>query len=60
MRSIERTIGLVNWRYAVGELLLIVAGITIAFSLNAWRERISSDATEGKFLMVYVWISNRL
>ncbi len=27
-----------NWKYAVGELVLIISGILIAFTLNAWWE----------------------
>lgn len=29
----------INWRYALGELLIVIAGITIAFMVNNWAER---------------------
>lgn len=35
-----------NWRYAVNELLLIVAGITIAFWLQSWREGVVAASEE--------------
>ncbi len=28
----------INWRYAIGELLIVTAGITLAFMLNSWAE----------------------
>ena len=28
----------INWRYAIGELLIVTIGISLAFSLNSWNE----------------------
>ena len=28
----------VNWRYAIGELIIVTLGISIAFALNSWAE----------------------
>ncbi len=30
----------INWRYALGETLIVIIGITIAFSLNKYSERL--------------------
>ena len=27
-----------NWKYAIGEILIVIIGITLAFSLNNWKE----------------------
>jgi hypothetical protein len=35
----SRIIGAVNWRYAVGEVLLIVIGILIALAISDWNDR---------------------
>lgn len=35
---LTRTITTMNWRYAVGEVFLIVVGISIALGANAWWE----------------------
>lgn len=37
----------INWRYALGELLIVIIGISIAFALNNWAEKIR-DEDEGK------------
>jgi hypothetical protein len=39
-----------RWRYAIGELFLIVAGITIAFWLESWRENVGAHAEERDIL----------
>ncbi len=28
----------INWKYAIGEIVIVIIGITIAFSLNNWKE----------------------
>lgn len=33
----------INWRYAIGELIIITIGITLAFNLNRWAERQSDE-----------------
>lgn len=30
----------INWRYAIGELLIVIIGISIAFALNNWASNI--------------------
>ena len=39
-----------NWRYALGELTLIVAGISIALAANSWYEDQIDRATETEYL----------
>ena len=29
----------INWRYAIGEFLIVVLGIVVAFQLDSWKER---------------------
>jgi len=29
----------INWKYAIGEILIVIIGISLAFSLNNWKER---------------------
>ncbi|HEX9740052.1 MAG TPA: DUF6090 family protein, partial [Ignavibacteriaceae bacterium] len=38
MKKLIEKIKRVNYRYFVSELLIVVAGILIALSLNSWRE----------------------
>ncbi|MEM7575651.1 MAG: DUF6090 family protein [Bacteroidota bacterium] len=28
----------INWRYALGEIIIVIIGISLAFSLNNWKE----------------------
>lgn len=28
----------INWRYAIGEIIIVIIGISIAFSLNNWKD----------------------
>ncbi len=37
----------INWRYAIGELLIVIVGISIAFALNNWAGKIR-DRDEGQ------------
>ena len=39
MSRLRRLLQPVNWKYALGELALIVAGIWIALAANDWNER---------------------
>jgi hypothetical protein len=39
-----------NWRYALGELTLIVAGVTIALAVNSWYEDQIDLATEIEYI----------
>ena len=38
------------FKYAIGEIILVVIGILIAFSLNSWNERRKQDANFDKLL----------
>jgi hypothetical protein len=40
----------VNWTYAIGEVLLIVIGVSIALAVNAWNERRLEGITEREYL----------
>ena len=40
----------INWRYALGEILIVILGITIAFSLNSWAENTKSKKEQVKYL----------
>ena len=35
---IPMSVGNMNWRYAVGEVLLIIIGVTVALAGTAWYE----------------------
>ena len=39
-----------NWTYAVGEVLLIVIGVSIALAVNAWNERRLDRIAEREYL----------
>ena len=36
---VSRLVSAENWQYAVGEVVLIVVGITIALAANSWYEQ---------------------
>ena len=40
----------INWRYAIGEFLIVVIGILVAFQLDAWKE----DRDEAKLVNEYL------
>ena len=37
--AVSRLVSAPNWRYALGELLLIVVGVTIALAATTWYEK---------------------
>ncbi|MDW7694160.1 DUF6090 family protein [Flammeovirgaceae bacterium SG7u.111] len=39
-----------NWKYAVGEVLIVIIGLTIAFSLNRWNENRKDATLEREYL----------
>ena len=41
----------INWRYAFGELLIVIIGITIAFALNNWATGIKNKKVEKEYLL---------
>jgi len=47
---LSRIFGSANWKYAVGEVFLIVTGITIALAVNAWYSERADRATETEYL----------
>ena len=50
MKQLKALLGLVNWRYAFGELALIVIGITIALGFNSWYAGIDDRRDEIAYL----------
>ncbi|MGB0176034.1 MAG: DUF6090 family protein [Owenweeksia sp.] len=40
----------INWRYAIGELLIVIIGITVAFALNNWAGNIKDRDLEKAYL----------
>ncbi len=40
-----------NWGYVLGEILVVVVGITIAFYVDAWWERRQEQARETEYLV---------
>lgn len=40
----------IRWRYAIGELLIVTIGITVAFALNNWASSIKDDDTRKEYL----------
>ncbi|MEL7377777.1 MAG: hypothetical protein AAFN65_12530, partial [Bacteroidota bacterium] len=41
----------INWRYALGEVLIVILGISIAFSLNNWKEQRADNQLRNQYLM---------
>jgi len=39
-----------NWRYTLGEIAIVIVGITIAFSLNSIKENISNKKLKKQYL----------
>ena len=40
----------INWQYAIGEIVIVIIGITIAFGLNNWAEGRKDKALEKRYL----------
>ncbi len=40
----------INWRYTIGEVLIVFIGITIAFSMNTWKEQRSLSAQKNQYI----------
>lgn len=40
----------INWKYAIGEIAIVIIGITIAFSLNKWAERVKDRNSKKQYL----------
>lgn len=41
----------INWQYAIGEVLIVILGISIAFALNNWASQHKTDTTKEKYLL---------
>lgn len=39
-----------NWKYTLGEIFIVIIGITIAFSLNSWNENRKNNQKKQKYL----------
>ncbi|NRB46122.1 MAG: hypothetical protein HRU41_00505 [Saprospiraceae bacterium] len=40
----------INWRYAIGEVIIVIIGISIAFALNNWAESNQARKVEALYL----------
>jgi hypothetical protein len=40
----------INWKYAIGEIIIVIIGITIAFSLNNWKEESQNKKLKRQYL----------
>lgn len=40
----------INWKYAIGEIIIVIIGISIAFALNNWAQRNQQQSTEKLYL----------
>jgi hypothetical protein len=50
LTRLQRLLQPVNWKYAVGELVLIVLGILVALAANAWYARYDDRREEREYL----------
>lgn len=51
MNTLSRLVRAQNWKYAVGELVLIVSGILIALAANSWYENRQTRQDESQILL---------
>lgn len=40
----------INWRYTIGEILIVIIGISIAFMLNSWKEERENNQRKNQYL----------
>ena len=40
----------INWRYAIGEVIIVIIGISIAFSLNRYSENLKNRSVKRQYL----------
>ena len=40
----------INWRYALGEIIIVIIGISLAFTLNNWKEGRSDQRQRQQYL----------
>ena len=40
----------INWQYALGEVIIVSIGITIAFALNNWKEARNNQKIKQQYL----------
>jgi hypothetical protein len=50
MRRVYRALGPINWKWALGELTLIIAGVLTALAVNSWWESRNDAARERAYL----------
>ena len=50
MTPVSRLVRAANWKYAFGEVLLIVIGISLALAIDAWREDLSDRIAEREYI----------
>jgi hypothetical protein len=50
MTPISRVVRATNWKYAFGELILIIVGISLALAIDEWREDAEDRRTELEYI----------
>lgn len=50
----KRSVSQINWTYALGEIIIVIIGISIAFSLNRWAENAKDRKTKIQYLQSLV------
>lgn len=48
--KIKKMLNNINWKYAIGEIIIVIIGITIAFSLNKWAENTKDSVSKKQYL----------
>lgn len=46
----KRSLKSINWNYAIGEIIIVIIGISIAFSLNRWAENAKDQKSRELYL----------
>lgn len=40
----------INWKYAIGEILIVIIGISLAYLLNSWKENRSNENQKKQYI----------
>ena len=40
----------INWQYAIGEIIIVIIGISVAFGLNNWKEQQANEKIKQQYL----------
>lgn len=40
----------IDWKYAIGEIIIVIIGISIAFALNSWKEEQTNQKQKRQYL----------